>query len=124
MSVGITHDTAAFAVQTIRRWRQEIGRARYPEATRLVITADGGGSDGYRVRLWKRELQRLADDTGIAIEVHHLPPGTSKRNKIEHRLIPGSYRKTRRAKPLVSYQVIVNLIGHHHLDRFRGTLRT
>ena len=86
VSVGITHDTAAFAVQTIRRWWQEIGRARYPEATQLVITADGGGSNGYRVRLWKRELQRLADETGIAIEVHHLPPGTSKWNKIEHRL--------------------------------------
>ena len=110
VSVGITHDTAAFAVQTIRRWWQEIGRARYPEATRLVITADGGGSNGYRVRLWKRELQRLADETGIAIEVHHLPPGTSKWNKIEHRLF-SFISQNWRAKPLVSYQVIVNLIS-------------
>ena len=110
VSVGITHDTAAFAVQTICRWWQEIGRARYPEATRLVITADGGGSNGYRVRLWKRELQRLADETGIAIEVHHLPPGTSKWNKIEHRLF-SFISQNWRAKPLVSYQVIVNLIS-------------
>ena len=110
VSVGITHDTAAFAVQTIRRWWQEIGRARYPEATQLVITADGGGSNGYRVRLWKRELQRLADETGIAIEVHHLPPGTSKWNKIEHRLF-SFISQNWRAKPLVSYQVIVNLIS-------------
>ena len=110
VSVGITHDTAAFAVQTIRRWWQEIGRARYPKATQLVITADGGGSNGYRVRLWKRELQRLADETGIAIEVHHLPPGTSKWNKIEHRLF-SFISQNWRAKPLVSYQVIVNLIS-------------
>ncbi len=110
VSVGITHDTAAFAVQTIRRWWQEIGRARYREATRLVITADGGGSNGYRVRLWKRELQRLADEIGIAIEVHHLPPGTSKWNKIEHRLF-SFISQNWRAKPLVSYQVIVDLIS-------------
>ena len=74
----MNHDTAAFAVQTIRRWWTEIGSARYPDATRLVITADGGGSNGSRVRLWKRELQRLANELGIDIEVHHLPPGTSK----------------------------------------------
>jgi hypothetical protein len=86
VSVGIDHDTAAFAVHTIRRWWQEIGRGRYGQATRLVITADGGGSNGSRVRLWKRELQRLANELGIQIEVHHLPPGTSKWNKIEHRL--------------------------------------
>jgi Rhodopirellula transposase DDE domain len=86
VSVGMSCDTAAFAVQTIRRWWTEIGSTRYPEATRLVITADGGGSNGSRVRLWKRELQRLADELGIDIAVHHLPPGTSKWNKVEHRL--------------------------------------
>ena len=124
MSVGITHDTAAFAVQTIRRWWQEIGRARYPEATRLVITADGGGTNGYRVRLWKRELQRLADETGIAIEVSHLPPGTSKWNKIEHRLFSFIIAE-------LAGQTVGQLsghrqsdLGHHHLDRSRGTLRT
>jgi hypothetical protein len=79
VSVGIDHDTAAFAVQTIRRWWQETGRVHYPKARKLVITADGGGSNGSRVRLWKRELQRLANELGIAIEVHHLPPGTSSR---------------------------------------------
>jgi Rhodopirellula transposase DDE domain len=121
VGVGITHDTAASAVQTIRRWWQEIGGARYPEATRPVITADGGGSNGYRVRLWKREVQRLADEAGIAIEVHYLPPGTSKWNKIEHRLF-SFISQNWRAKPLVSYQVIVDLICHH-LDRSRGALR-
>jgi hypothetical protein len=79
VSVGVDHDTAAFAVQTIRRWWQEVGRPRYPDAKRLTITADGGGSNGSRVRLWKRELQRLADELGIEITVHHLPPGTSSR---------------------------------------------
>jgi hypothetical protein len=110
VSVGINYDTAAFAVQTIRRWWQEIGRVRYPSATRLLITADGGGSNGSRVRLWKRELQRLADEIGIAIEVHHLPPGTSKWNKIEHRLF-SFITQNWRAKPLVSYKVIVDLIS-------------
>ena len=110
VSVGIDHDTAAFAVQTIRRWWQDVGRPRYPAATRLVITADGGGSNGSRVRLWKRELQRLADELGIEITVHHLPPGTSKWNKIEHRLF--SYiSQNWRATPLVSYRTIVSLIG-------------
>jgi len=110
VSVGVDHDTAAFAVQTIRRWWQDVGRPRYPRATRLVITADGGGSNGSRVRLWKRELQRLADELGLEITVHHLPPGTSKWNKIEHRLF--SYiSQNWRAKPLVSYRTIVNLIG-------------
>ena len=105
VSVGINHDTAAFAVQTIRRWWQKVGRLRYPGATRLVITADGGGSNGSRVRLWKRELQRLADETGLAVEVHHLPPGTSKWNKIEHRLF-SFITQNWRARPLVSYKVI------------------
>ena len=110
VSVGMDHDTAAFAVQTIRRWWQEIGRARYPAATRLHITADGGGSNGVRVRLWKRELQGLADEIGLSIVVHHLPPGTSKWNKIEHRLF-AFISQNWRAKPLVSYRVIVDLIG-------------
>lgn len=110
VSVGVDHDTAAFAVQTIRRWWQEIGRVRYPQATRLVITADGGGSNGSRVRLWKRELQRLANELNIQIEVHHLPPGTSKWNKIEHRLF-SFITQNWRAKPLVSYRVIVDLIA-------------
>ena len=84
VNLGIDHDTAAFAVHSIRRWWNEIGRTRYPHATRLLITADGGGSNGSRVRLGKRELQRLANEIGIDIAVHHLPPGTSKWNKIEH----------------------------------------
>jgi len=110
VSVGVDHDTAAFAVQSIRRWWQDIGRQRYPDAQRLVITADGGGSNGVRVRLWKRELQRLANDLGIAIEVHHLPPGTSKWNKIEHRLF-SFISMNWRATPLVSYRVIIDLIS-------------
>ncbi len=110
VSVGMDGDTAVFAVQTIRRWWQEVGQPRYPAARRLTITADGGGSNGSRVRLWKRDLQRLADELGIEVAVHHLPPGTSKWNKIEHRLF--SYiSQNWRAKPLVSYRVIVSLIG-------------
>ena len=110
VSVGIDHDTAAFAVETIRRWWQHVGRVRYPLAKRLLITADGGGSNGSRLRLWKRELQRLANELGISIEVHHLPPGTSKWNKIEHRLF-SFITQNWRAKPLVSYRVIVDLIA-------------
>ena len=110
VSVGMDNDTAAFSVQTIRRWWYSVGQVRYPEAKSLVITADGGGSNGSRVRLWKRELHRLASEIGIDIMVHHLPPGTSKWNKIEHRLF--SYiSQNWRAKPLVSYRVIVDLIG-------------
>ena len=110
VSVGMDNDTAAFSVQTIRRWWYSVGRVRYPDAKSLVITADGGGSNGSRVRLWKRELHRLASEIGIDIMVHHLPPGTSKWNKIEHRLF--SYiSQNWRAKPLVSYRVIVDLIG-------------
>src|SRR5712692_11278373 len=86
VSVGTDHDTATFAVESIRRWWQSLGLAQYPQARRLLITADGGGSNGSRVRLWKVELQKLADETGLAIAVCHLPPGTSKWNKIEHRL--------------------------------------
>jgi transposase len=110
VNVGIDNDTAAFAVQTIRRWWQDVGGVRHPLAKRLLITADGGGSNGSRVRLWKRELQRLADELGISIEVRHLPPGTSKWNKIEHRLF-SFITQNWRAKPLVSYRVIVDLIA-------------
>ena len=110
VSVGMNHDTSAFAVNAIRRWWQEIGRVRYPEAKCLTITADGGGSNGSRVKLWKRELQALANELGIKITVHHLPPGTSKWNKIEHRLF-SFISKNWRAKPLVSYRVIVDLIS-------------
>ena len=109
VSVGIDHDTASFAVNAIRRWWQSMGRARYPAARSLLITADCGGSNGARVRLWKRELQALADELGIAITVCHLPPGTSKWNKIEHKLF-SFITQNWRGKPLVSYQTIVQLI--------------
>ncbi|HJZ15444.1 MAG TPA: ISAzo13 family transposase [Stellaceae bacterium] len=110
VSLGIDHDTASFAVNAIRRWWQAMGRARYPQATRLVVTADCGGSNGARVRLWKRELQALANELGIAITVCHLPPGTSKWNKIEHRLF-SFITQNWRGRPLVSYQTIVQLIA-------------
>ena len=108
---GIDHDTASFAVESIRRCWHELGAARYPGATRLLITADCGGSNGVRVRLWKRELQVLADELGIAITVCHLPPGTSKWNRIEHRLF-AFITQNWRGKPLVSHQVIVQLIAN------------
>jgi hypothetical protein len=111
VNLGINHDTAAFAVESIRRWWHELGAARYPTATRLLITADCGGSNGARVRLWKRELQVLADELGIAITVCHLPPGTSKWNRIEHRLF-AFITQNWRGKPLVSHQVIVQLIAN------------
>lgn len=110
ISIGVNHDTAAFAARTIRDWWHEVGKHRYPDARRLTITADGGGSNGSRVRLWKRELQDLADELGLEITVHHFPPGTSKWNKIEHRLF-SFISLNWRAKPLVSYQVIVDLIS-------------
>lgn len=110
VSVGVDHDTAAFAVNTIRNWWKTMGRARYPAAKRLMITADGGGSNGARVRLWKIELQKLVDEIGIPVTVCHLPPGTSKWNKIEHRLF-SFITKNWRGKPLVSHQAIVQLIG-------------
>ena len=110
VSVGIDHDTATFAVRTIARWWQRMGRPRYREARSLLITADAGGSNGARVRLWKWELQRLANRTGVAITVCHLPPGTSKWNKIEHRLFSYISRNWR-GQPLVSLAVIVNLIA-------------
>jgi len=110
VSVGTDHDTASFAVETIRRWWNTMGKQRYPEASELMITADGGGSNGSRVRLWKLELQRLADEINIPIHVSHLPPGTSKWNKIEHRLF--SYiSMNRRGQPLISHDVTVSLIG-------------
>lgn len=110
VSVGISHDTAEFSVETIRTWWLEMGVTRYPEATSLLITADCGGSNGYRVRLWKVELQKLVDDLGFPITVCHLPPGTSKWNKIEHRLF-SIISQNWRGKPLVTHQVIVNLIA-------------
>ena len=110
VSVGLDHDTATFAVETIRRWWFGMGKAVYPRAHQLLITADSGGSNGARVRLWKVELQRFADETGLRVSVCHLPPGTSKWNKIEHRLF--SYiSQNWRGKPLISYEVIVNLIA-------------
>lgn len=128
VSVGVDHDTAAFAVNSIRRWWYTLGRARYPNATRLMVTADGGGSNGSRLRLWKRELQKLADQIRLDIVVSHFPPGTSKWNKIEHRLF-SFISQNWRAKPLVSYKVIVQLIAatttttgltvHCELDRKR-----
>ena len=110
VNVGIDHDTAAFAVASIRRWWECMGQPRYVGAQRLLITADGGGSNGARVRLWKIELQKLADETGLAISVCHLPPGTSKWNKIEHRLF-SFISQNWRGKPLISHAVIVNLIA-------------
>jgi hypothetical protein len=110
VGVGIDHDTATFAVRTIGRWWQKMGRPRYRRARSLLITADAGGSNGARVRRWKWELQRLATRTRLTITVCHLPPGTSKWNKIEHRLF--SYISSNwRGQPLVSLAVIVNLIG-------------
>ena len=106
----MNNDTATFAVHTIRRWWREVGRNRYPLATRLTITADGGGSNGSRLRLWKIELQCLATELGIDIVVRHLPPGTSKWNKIEHRLF-SFITMNWKAEPLVSYRVIVDLIA-------------
>ena len=110
VSIGIDADTAAFAVESIRRWWWKLGKPRYPNATTLTITADCGGSNGARVRLWKRELQRFANETGLHVTVTHLPPGTSKWNKIEHRLF-AFITQNWRGKPLVSHQVIVQLIG-------------
>ena len=110
VSVGNRADTAEFAVETIPRWWHEMGRARFPEATRLLITADAGGSNGYRVRAWKRELARLAEETGLEITVCHYPPGTSKWNKIEHRMF-SFISMNWRGRPLESYRTIVELIA-------------
>jgi len=111
VSVGVTHDTAEFATATILRWWNEMGRTRFPSATELLITADGGGSNGTRTRLWKVALQRLADETGLTLTICHFPPGTSKWNKIEHRLF-SFITQNWRGKPLVTVQAIVQLIGN------------
>ena len=111
VSVGRDHDTPAFAVASIRHWWRRMGRRAYPDARALYITADAGGSNGYRVRAWKYELQRLADATRLTIQVSHFPPGTSKWNKIEHRLfchITANWRGT----PLTTYETIVDRIGN------------
>ena len=110
VNLGTSADTAEFAVESIRRWWTKMGQAAYPSANKLLITADGGGSNGYRIRLWKKELQQLANDTGLEITVSHFPPGTSKWNKIEHRLF-SFITMNWRGKPLVSHEVIVNLIA-------------
>jgi len=110
VSVGIDHDTAQFAVNSIRRWWNEMGQQRFPRAKELLITADGGGSNSHRSRLWKVSLQGLADELGIRLFVCHFPPGTSKWNKIEHRLF-SFITKNWRARPLMSLEVIVNLIA-------------
>jgi len=110
VSVGIDSDTAQFSVASIRSWWEHLGRERYPEAKTLTITADCGGSNGYRTRLWKTELQALADESGLQIRVCHFPPGTSKWNKIEHRLF-SFISQNWRGKPLVSHEVIINLIA-------------
>jgi transposase len=110
VSVGIDHDTAQFAAQAVRRWWKRMGRKRFPHATELLITADGGGSNSCRSRLWKVALQELADQIGLKLVVRHLPPGTSKWNKIEHRMFC-HITQNWRGQPLVSHEVIVNLIG-------------
>lgn len=110
VNVGVDHDTAAFAVESIRRWWQALGQKRHPGAKALLITADCGGSNGARVRLWKHELQRFANQSGLAITVSHHPPGTSKWNRVEHRLF-AFISQNWRGKPLISHEVIVQLIG-------------
>ncbi|MGY4544567.1 transposase [Arthrobacter sp. UYNi723] len=110
VSVGTDHDTAAFAVESIRRWYSQIGQDAYPGAGKLLICADGGGSNGYRLRAWKTQLAALAAQTGLEITVCHLPPGTSKWNKIEHRLF-SHISMNWRGRPLTSHQVIIDLIG-------------
>ncbi len=110
VNVGISHDTAAFAVESIRRWWRRLGQQRYPQARRLLITADCGGSNGARLRLWKVELQKLARELGLEISVCHLPPGTSKWNKIEHRLF-SFISQNWRGKPLTDLATIISLIS-------------
>ncbi len=111
VSVGVDHDTSAFAVATLRTWWDTVGKSRYPSASRLLICADGGGSNGHRVRAWKVELAAFAADTGLTVTVCHLPPGTSKWNKIEHRLF-SQITMNWRGRPLTSHQVIVDLIAN------------
>ncbi len=111
VNVGISSDTAQFAVNSIKSWWQEMGRENYPQATEILITADCGGSNGYRVRLWKIELQKLANKTGMTINVCHFPPGTSKWNKIEHKMFC-QISKNWRGEPLITRETVVNLIGN------------
>lgn len=115
VSVGLSHDTAEFAVHSIRNWWANMGQSEYPAAKELYITADGGGSNGYRVRLWKTELQKLANDLGLKIHVSHFPPGTSKWNKIEHRMF-SFISQNWRGKPLIDYVTIVSLISNTKTD--------
>jgi DDE family transposase len=111
VNVGIDHDTAEFAVESIRRWWRRMGRRAYPDASRLLLTADGGGSNGYRTRLWKLELQHFADESGLDVTVAHYPPGTSKWNKIEHRMFC-HITQNWRGRPLESVETVVSLIGN------------
>lgn len=115
VSVGTDHDTAQFAVHTIREWWSQMGKPTYPDAKELLVTADGGGSNGSRNRLWKMELQRFANKTQLAVAVCHFPPGTSKWNKIEHRMF-SHITKNWRGRPLTSHEVIVNLIANTTTD--------
>src|ERR1700712_1268281 len=110
VSLGIDHDTAEFAVNAVRSWHQMVGPVRYPKADQMLITTDGGGSNGSRVRLWKLQLQKLADETGLSFQVCHYPPGTSKWNKIEHRMFC-HITQNGRAKPLISRVAVVELIA-------------
>ena len=110
VNVGVDHDTAEFAVESIRQWWRRMGKRGYPDADELLITADGGGSNGYRTRLWKVELQALADETGLRVSVCHYPPGTSKWNKIEHRMF-SHITQNWRGRPLESLEAVVSLIG-------------
>ncbi len=116
VSVGTDHDTAAFAVETIRRWWRSMGQQTYPNAKTLLITADSGGSNGARLRLWKTELQKLSNETDLEISVCHFPPGTSKWNKIEHRLF-SFITQNWRGRPLISHEVIVNLIASTRTEK-------
>ena len=111
VNVGIDHDTASFAAESIRRWWHTVGKKLYPDKKEILITSDGGGSNGTRNKLWKKELQRLSNETGLSITVAHLPPATSKWNKIEHRLF--SYISINwRGKPLTSLETIIELLSH------------
>jgi hypothetical protein len=110
VNVGTDHDTACFAVESVRRWWRQVGADAYPTARRLLVTADGGGSNGSRLRLWKAELARFADETGLAVTVLHLPPGTSKWNKVEHRLF-SHITMNWRGRPLTSHEVVVQTIA-------------
>jgi transposase len=116
VSVGINHDTAEFAVSTIRRWWKQMGMKLYPEAAELLITADGGGSNGSRIRLWKTEIQGLARELNMTVHVCHFPPGTSKWNKIEHRMF-SHITENWRGRPLESYAVVVNLISNTRTEK-------